>query len=142
MDTKGNFWRAISTMVIWTMLTGSIALSGIFLAPVLGEDVIAVILALIIAAGVSTGMIWNSGRQEGSQGRWKKHRQQRWGSLIKDELEDRDYNSREKPKRDDQLANALRQLSDTELVTLRKGIQNGEISEDELETVLRDRMDY
>lgn len=136
MDTKGNFWRAISTIVIWVMVTGSIALSGIFLTEALGEDIIAIILVLVLTAGLSTGMVWNWGRGEGSQRR--RHRQRRWGSLIDDELDER-----EKPKRDDdQLANALRQLSDTELMTLRRGIQNGEINEDELETVLRDRMDY
>jgi hypothetical protein len=142
MDVKGNFWRAISTIVIWVMLTGSIALSGVFLAEILGEDIIAVIILLVVTAGLSTGTIWNWGRGEGSQRRKRQWGRRRRRNLIEDELEERDYAFREKPKRDDRLADALRQLSDTELIGLREGIQRGEISEDELETVLRDRMDY
>lgn len=135
MDVKGNFWRAIATIVIWVMTTGSMALSGVFLADVLGEDIIAVIFMVLVAAALSSGFIWNWGRGEGSSRR-RESRRRRWASLLDDEFEDRHYE--EKPKNDDRLATALRQLSDRQLENLRDGIRSGDISEDDLETMLAD----
>lgn len=136
MDAQGNFWRAIATIVIWVMATGSIALSGIFLADKLGEDVIAVIVVSMIAAALSSGFIWNWGRT-GMSRRRRRH----WASLLDEALETRSY-SQEKPKReDDRLAEALRQLSDRQLHNLRDGIRSGEISDDDLETMLGDTLE-
>lgn len=136
MDAQSSFWRAIATIVIWVMATGSIALSGIFLADKLGKDVLGVIAISMIAAALSSGFIWNWGRTGMSR-----RRRRRWASLLDEALETRIY-SQEKPKReDDRLAEALRQLSDRQLHNLRDGIQSGEISDDDLETMLGDTLE-
>jgi len=137
MDAKNSFWKAIATIVIWVMATGSVALSGVFLADILGEDILGAIFMIMVAAALSSGFIWNWGRGDGT--RIKIGRRRRWEGLLMDELQGRHY---EKPKRDDQLADALRQLSDRQLENLRDAIRSGDISEDELETMLGDKLNY
>jgi hypothetical protein len=127
-----TFWKAIATIVIWVMVVITVALTGVFLAPALGDESVAAIFLVVAAAIVSNGFIWNWG----STGQRKLQRKER--ESAEDELYELASNVGEKRKRD-RLAVALSQLSDGELVNLRSRIRNGEIDEQELAEILSER---
>lgn len=125
----GTFWKAIATIVIWVMVVASLAITGVFLAPNMGDDAIGAIFIVVAAAIVTNGFIWNWG----STGQRKLDKKER--ESAEDELYDLASNVGEKRKRD-RLAVALSQLSDGELVNLRSKIRNGEIDEQDLAEIL------
>lgn len=127
---NGAFWRAVSTIVIWSILLVSIIIVSIFLPAMVGEDVIAVYLFLVIAATISTGAIWNAGsRSEGRKAKPQAQQEAEAVALISDESEKR---------KNDRLTNALRQLSDDELISLRRRINSGDVDEQRLVELFKD----
>ncbi|MDQ7026631.1 MAG: hypothetical protein Q9P44_13870 [Anaerolineae bacterium] len=125
-NKSATFWQAIATMVIWTMVTGGIALGGIFIAPQLGNDAMGFFFMLFGAAVLCTGFVWNWGRIEGDGRRRRKQKNQQF---------DYDYDYDEKRKRN-RLSKALKTLSNDELVQLRERISRGEIDDEDLASVL------
>lgn len=144
MDNAGTFWKAVATVVVWTMVVGAIVLSSIFLGPSLGEDIIAVIFMVMAAAVVSMGFVWNWGQVDG-QHKGRRAEKNKRADRDDDEADVYDellYTVGATDKRkhgDDRLSDALRSLSDDELIRLRQRLANGEITEDELAAALRDR---
>jgi hypothetical protein len=130
-NKTGTFWQAVATIVIWVMVTGGIALGGVFLAPQLGEEVLGFFFMLLAAAVVCTGFVWKWGQLPGGENQ-KKGKQKNEDYLA---AYDSDYD--EKRKRD-RLGAALRTLSDDELVRLRERIARGEIAEEDLASVLNE----
>ena len=128
-NSGGTFWKAIATIVIWVMVVASIAITGVFLAPNMGDDAIGAIFIVVAAAIVTNGFIWNWG----STGQRKLDKKER--ESAEDELYDLASSVGEKRKRD-RLAVALSQLSDGELHNLRSKIRNGEIDEQDLAEIL------
>lgn len=127
MDT--SFWKMVSTSVIWAIALVSLIMTGIFIAPQIGEDAIGVVFIAFGAAVVSTGFIWNWGQVPGAKKDKKSN---------KDEDEETYYNASQKQK-NDQIASSLRDMSDEELVELRRRLSTGEIDEAELESMLSRR---
>jgi len=125
------FWRAIATIVIWGLMIGGFALTGVFMADVLGDGVVMVIFLLLGAAVTSTGFIWNWGNvaKSGRKQSW-----QEWGQGLQESFTSDSYEKR----KSDRISAALRNLSDGELVRLRQQIARGEITEDDLEAALRE----
>lgn len=130
-DVKGTFWQVIATVVIWTMMTGGIALGSIFLAPSLGEEVLGFFFMLFAAAALSTGFVWDWGQVPGKEGQRSHQGKQ------KNEGYDYDESLDEKRKRD-RLSAALKSLSDEELIRLRSQITRGDVQEEELASLLDD----
>jgi hypothetical protein len=130
-NKSGTFWQALATIVIWTMVTGGIALGGVFLVGSMGEEVLGYFFMLFAAAVISTGFIWDWGRLPGDSHRRKRHAEQDNYNYDFDLVGD------EKRKRD-RLSDALRTLSDDELLRLRQRIADGEIDEDDLAYVMRE----
>lgn len=128
----GTFWKAIATIVVWVMVVVSVAITGVFLAPQMGEDSIGAIFMVVAAAVVTNGFIW----QWGSTGQRKLDKKQR--EAAEDELYDMASSVGEKRKRD-RLAVALSQLSDGELENLRSRIRSGEIDEQDLAEILNEQ---
>ncbi|GAB5494498.1 MAG: hypothetical protein Phog2KO_47130 [Phototrophicaceae bacterium] len=131
MDSKATIWRAISTIVVWVAVAGSVALTGVFLAPSLGEDALGAIFMILVAAVVTNGFIWNWGAGDGSSKKSKKDRK-----AAEEELYDMALDRQQKRKRDN-IGSRLSDFSDDELIDLRQRLQSGEISEDDLEYILR-----
>ena len=129
-NKSGTFWQAVATIVIWVMVTGGIALGGVFLAPQLGEEVLGFFFMLLAAAVVCTGFVWKWGQLPGAQQKKGKQKNEDYAYGY-----DEDYD--EKRKRD-RLGAALRSLSDDELVRLRERIARGEIAEEDLASVLNE----
>ena len=131
-NRSGTFWQALATIVIWIMVTGGIALGGVFLAAPLGEAVLGFFFMLLAAAVISTGFVWDWGRIPGDGRRFRKRHAQD---------DDRLYNYAggydDKRKRD-RLSDALRSLADDELIHLRERLARGEIEEEELARILRE----
>jgi|GEM_PF-994019 len=123
--------RAVATVVVWVMVTGSIALTGIFLAPEIGEDALGAIFMIMIAAILSNGFIWNWGR-----GNSLSRRQMRKRMDMENELYDITESRQAKRKRDE-IGSRLSDLSDNELIELRQRLQSGEIDEGEIAYLLR-----
>jgi uncharacterized membrane protein len=143
MDNAGTFWKAVATVVVWTMVVGAIVLSSVFLGPSLGEDIIAIIFMVMAAAVVSMGFVWNWGQVEGQQ-KANQHQNKRTNrdddeADLYDELLYTAGATGKRKNGDDRLSDALRSLSDDELIRLRQRLANGEITEDELAAALRDR---
>jgi hypothetical protein len=128
-DPGSTFWKAIATIVIWVMVVVSVAITGVFLAPNMGDESLGAIFMVIAAAIVTNGFIWNWG----ATGQRKLDRKSR--ESAEDELYDLASNVGEKRKRD-RLAVALSQLSDGELHSLRSRIRNGDIDEQDLAEIL------
>jgi hypothetical protein len=126
------FWRAVATIVIWVMMVGSFALTGVFMADALGEGVVMIVFLLLGAAVVSTGFIWNWGRVSLKN---KEQGWQEWGAELQASLEGDGYSEKHKS---DRISAALRNLSDDELVRLRKRIARGEITDDDLEAAFQE----
>lgn len=131
METKGTLWRGVSTIVVWFMAVGAIALSGIFLAPEIGEDVLGAIFMILLAAVLTNGFIWDWGAGSGSSKKSNKDRQR-----AEDELYNLALDKQQKRKRD-ALGSRLSDLSDDELIDLRLRLQAGDIDEDDLSYILR-----
>lgn len=131
MIEKDAFWKAIATIVIWVMITGSIGLTGIFIAPMMGEDSIAVIFLLLVAAVLTNGFIWDWGGGSSKKDKTIEDR---------DEAENEIFNlandARYKRKRK-QIGARLSDLSDTELIDLRERLQAGELDDEELEYIIQ-----
>ncbi len=125
------FWRAIATIVIWTMVVGGFALTGIFMADALGDGIVMVVFLLLGAAVASTGFVWNWGNMRGSS----KVSWHDWGEQMTfDE-------TRTEKRKADRISAALRNLSDDELVRLRQRIARGEITDEDLEAALAEERD-
>lgn len=138
MDNKNKaatFWQTIATIIIWTMTTGGIALGGVFLVGRLGTAAMGFFFMLLAAAVICTGFVWDWGRIPGDSRRWRKG----FEDNMADDYEV-DAGSVEKRK-NDRLRDALRALSDDELVRLRQRISRGEINEEDLANVLRDEIE-
>lgn len=135
MDGQTTFWKAVSTVIVWVMVTGGIALGGVFLAPVMGEEVLGFFFMILAAAVVSMGFIWNWGQLPNQQ---RLTDEQKKKAKREAEYYDLVHQTGEKLKRDDQLANALRKLSDDELMRLRERIADGELTEADIARSLRD----
>jgi len=133
MDVKIAIAKMIATIVVWVMVIGAMALIGLFLAPVLGADSLGALFMVLAAAVVTNGFIWDWGRGLRSSSNQMTDRAQ-----AEAELYDLAYQSREKRKRD-QIDARLSDLSDTELVDLRERLLAGELEEDELAAILRNR---
>lgn len=127
-----TFWKAIATIVVWVMVVITFALTGVFLAPQMGDDAMGAIFMVVAAAIVTNGFIW----QWGSTGQRKFDRKKR--EETEDELYDMASSVGEKRKRD-RLAVALSQLSDGELENLRSRIRSGEIDEQDLAEILNEQ---
>lgn len=128
----GTFWKAIATIVVWVMVVASVAITGVFLAPQMGDDAMGAIFMVVAAAVVTNGFIWNWG----STGQRKMDKKQR--EAAEDELYDMASSVGEKRKRD-RLAVALSQLSEGELESLRSRIRSGEIDEQDLAEILNEQ---
>ncbi len=127
MDMQGTFWKAIATTVVWTMLTVGFALAFIFVGENLGEDIIALAFFMLVAAVLVSGFIWNWGRTDSTQ-------------QTASEAIDSEVQFREKRK-NDRLGQALRDLSNDELMRLRQRLASGEIDERDLEAALGEEAD-
>ncbi|MCA9912798.1 MAG: hypothetical protein KC496_05600 [Anaerolineae bacterium] len=136
MTGYDSFWRAIATIVIWVMMVGAFALTGVFMADVIGEGVVMIVFLLLAAAVTSTGFIWGWGRS-GSRNR-SRLRARRWDFDEDEGFDDDDLSQSEKRKRD-RITIALRNLSNDELIRLQNRISSGEIDDELLEEILSDR---
>ena len=130
METKGTLWRAVSTIAVWFMVLGAIALTGVFLAPEIGEDALGAIFLILVAAVVTNGFIWNWGAGTSSK-KDKKNRKE-----AEEELYDLALDKQQKRKRDE-IGSRLSDLSDDELLDLRQRLQAGDIDEADLAYILR-----
>lgn len=127
-----SFWRAIATIVIWVMMVGAFALTGVFLADAIGEGVVMVVFLLLAAAVSSTGFIWGWGRAgERSRRHQTKNQRVDSGGLF-----DGDMLSYEEKHKRDRLSSALRNLSDEELIQLQNRISSGEVDDELLQEIL------
>lgn len=126
-DKLGTFWQALATIIIWAMVIAGTALGGVFLVPQMGDEVLGFFFMLFAAAVICTGFVWKWGQLPGQA-------QQRHGKQ-KNESYDYEMGYDEKRKRD-RLSNALKSLSDDDLIRLRERIARGEIQEDDLASVL------
>jgi hypothetical protein len=124
-DKLGTFWQALATIVIWVLVIAGTAIGSVFLAPQMGEEVLGFFFMLFAAAIVCTGFIWKWGQMPG-QSKQDKQKNAAYNYEA-------DYD--EKRKRD-RLSNALKSLSDDDLIRLRERIARGEIQEDDLASVL------
>lgn len=122
-DKQGTFWKAIATAVVWTMITGGFLLAFIFVGETLGEAIIGMVFLMLLAGVLVSGFVWNWGRIDTA------------GSMS-DAL-DSEMRYREKRK-NDRLGQALRDLSNDELMRLRQRLASGEIDEQDLEAALGD----
>ena len=140
------FWKAIATASIWVMSFVMIVIGSIFVAPVMGEDFLGFLFMVMAAAIVTSGFVWNWGRlpEDAKNNRRKQRREQRKEKRDKNDEEYYDLYlgnaAQGKRKNNDRLAEALRQLSDDELVRLKDGIATGKIDEDDLEDALEDML--
>jgi len=128
---KGTTGKAIATIVIWMMVVGAIALTGIFLAPEIGEDALGAIFMVLVAAVVTNGFIWDWGRGSRVSRRDLRKRQ-----AMEDDIYDMAHNSLQKRKRDD-IGSRLSDLSDDDLLDLRHRVQSGDVDEGEIAYLLR-----
>jgi hypothetical protein len=120
-----TFWKAAATTVVWTMLTGGFVTGFIFMGDALGEDIVGLAFIMLFAGVLVSGFIWNWGRIDDTQATEKqKH----------------DAASQEKRK-NDRLGQALRDLSNDELMRLRERLATGEIDERDLEIALGEDAD-
>jgi hypothetical protein len=129
-DKMGTFWQALATIVIWAMVMAGMGIGSVFLVPQMGEEVMGFFFLLFGAAIVCTGFVWKWGQMPGQgkgQGK-QKNESYNYGS---------DYDYEEKRKHD-RLSNALKALSDDDLIRLRERIARGEIQEEDLASVLRE----
>lgn len=132
MDVKETtISRAIATIVVWMAVAGSIALTGVFLAPSLGEDALGAIFMILVAAVVTNGFIWNWGAGDGSSKKDKKARKN-----AEEELYTMALDKKQKRKRDE-IGSRLSDLSDDELLDLRQRLQSGDVEESDLAFILR-----
>jgi len=108
--------RAELTLKIWTTLMVGMVLSMLFTAEKLGVWSLGIPVLLVAAGIMTTGFMW------------------KWGeySDVAPTLDS------EKAKRD-RLSMALRDLSDSELASLRQRLAAGEIDQSQLERLLDDQ---
>ena len=130
-DKLGTFWQALATIIIWAMSIAGTAIGSVFLAPQMGEEVLGFFFMLFAAAIVCTGFVWKWGQMPGQGQQNQRHGKQKNAMYGYDT--DMDYE--EKRKRD-RLSNALKSLSDDDLIRLRERIARGEIQDDDLASVL------
>ena len=126
-DKMGTFWQALTTIVIWAMVMVGTGIGSVFLAPQMGEEVMGFFFLLFGVALVCTGFIWKWGQIPG-QTKQNKQKNESYGYEM-------DY---EEKRKHDRLSNALKALSDDDLIRLRERIARGEIQEDDLASVLRE----
>jgi hypothetical protein len=107
------------------MLTGGFVSGFIFIGDSLGEDIIGLAFIMLFAGVLVSGFIWNWGRTGDAQATEKQN-------------DDTDYQQKRK---NDRLGQALRDLSNEELVRLRQRLATGEIDERDLEAALGDDAD-
>jgi len=124
----GTFWQALTTIVIWVLVIAGTAIGSVFLAPQMGEEIMGFFFLLFGVALVCTGFIWKWGQIPGQQQGKQKNKAYEYEA---------DYNYEEKRKHD-RLSNALKSLSDDDLIRLRERIARGEIQEEDLASVLRE----
>lgn len=131
-NTKiGLIARSVATAVVWVMVAGSIALTGIFLAPAIGEDALGAIFMIMIAAVLSNGFIWNWGRGNKLSRRDMQKRRE-----LEEELYDMALHNQAKRKRNE-IGTRLTDMSDDELLDLRQRLQSGDIDEGEIAHLLQ-----
>ena len=106
--------RLAATVVIWALLIAGMIVLSLLLAPFVGEAVMFILILLTGAGIVLSGFIWN------------------WGQLPN---ESSHTDSSESLKRS-RLAMALRDLSDSELASLRHRLSSGDIDDDQLARLL------
>lgn len=126
-DKMGTFWQALTTIVIWVLVIVGTAIGSVFLAPQMGEEVMGFFFLLFGVALVCTGFIWKWGQMPG-QAKQGKQKNESYGYEM-------DY---EEKRKHDRLSNALKSLSDDDLIRLRERIARGEIQEEDLASVLRE----
>ena len=125
-DKMGAFWQALTTIVIWAMVMVGTGIGSVFLAPQMGEEVMGFFFLLFGVALVCTGFIWKWGQMPGQAKNQGKQKNEAYGYEM-------DY---EEKRKHDRLSNALKALSDDDLIRLRERIARGEIQEDDLASVL------
>ncbi len=130
MEIKGTFWRAVSTIAVWLIVVGAIALTSILLAPEIGEESLGAIFMILVAAVVTNGFIWNWGAGAGSSKKEKDREN------AEEELYNLALNKQQKRKRD-KIGSRLSDLSDDELLDLRQRLQAGDVDEADLAYILR-----
>ncbi len=128
---KGTLAKAIATVAVWMMVTGAIALIGIFLAPEIGSDALGAIFMLMIAAILTNGFIWDWGR--GSRLSKRELRKRR---AMEADIYHMAQDSLHKRKREN-ISSRLSDLSDDELLDLRYRVQSGEVDEGEIAYLFR-----
>jgi hypothetical protein len=124
-DKTNTFWKAAATTIVWTMLTGGFVTAFTFVGESLGEDIVGLAFIMLFAAVMVSGFIWNWGRIGDTQATDKQQHET-------------DYQEKHK---NDRLGQALRDLSNDELVRLRERLATGEIDERDLEIALGDDAD-
>jgi hypothetical protein len=108
--------RAELTMKIWGVLMAGMVLSMLFTAEKLGVWSLGIPVMLVIAGIATTGFMW------------------KWGEYS----DAAPMLDAEKAKRD-RLSLALRDLSDSELASLRQRLASGDIDQNQLERLLDDQ---
>ncbi|MEO1289060.1 MAG: hypothetical protein AAFV93_14950 [Chloroflexota bacterium] len=122
-----TFWKAMATLMVWLLGGGIITVMSIFLGETLGGDILYGIILVVFGMMMSSGFIWNWGRDSASVRMQDK-------AYIADQI-DSAINSRQKRKNSD-ISRRLRDYSDDELIALRERVASGEISESELAQLL------
>ena len=122
--------RMEATAAIWGAL--SFAMFGLFLSGGMADGVgvmhLIITIVLVLGGFLGTGLLWN------------------WGTIgMFNEMNAGKTSSHEKPKRD-RIEQALRDLSNEELVVLKQRLSSGEINDDVLHQYMAgddgERVDY